>query len=181
MIGKTLSHYRVDARIGAGGMGEVYRAHDTRLDRDVALKILPPDIAHDSQRTARFEQEARAVASLSHPNILAIYDFVSDADQSYAVMELLEGETLGERIMRGPISPRTGNPSYFWDRTRTAVREFSRRIFAPAETPLTHAGASPVLPTTTPRNPWACRPTETLSSSLRCTNGESSSSSTTFR
>jgi serine/threonine protein kinase len=88
--GTRFGPYEVLSTIGAGGMGEVYRAHDTRLGRDIALKILPPEVAGDSSRRARFEQEARAVAALNHPNIVAVYD-VGDG---YMVSELVDGETL---------------------------------------------------------------------------------------
>jgi serine/threonine protein kinase len=71
-ISKTLSHYKILGQIGAGGMGEVYRARDSKLDRDVALKILPPDVAADTERTRRFEREAKAIAALNHPNIVTI-------------------------------------------------------------------------------------------------------------
>jgi serine/threonine protein kinase len=75
VIGKSLSHYRITDQLGSGGMGEVYRAHDERLGRDVAIKVLPQAVVDDPERMARFEREARALAALSHPNILAIYDF----------------------------------------------------------------------------------------------------------
>jgi hypothetical protein len=87
-------------------MGEVYRARDTRLDRDVAIKILPPSVAADSERLARFEREAKAVAALSHPNILSLHDFGTDGGNSYAVTELLEGETLRERLNSGALPVR---------------------------------------------------------------------------
>jgi len=106
VIGKTLSHYQILDKIGAGGMGEVYRARDTQLDRDVALKILPDEIAGDTDRRMRFEREAKAVAALSHPGILAIYDFGSDDGQTFAAMELLEGETLADRLLAGRIPVR---------------------------------------------------------------------------
>ena len=75
LVGQTLGHYRIVEKIGAGGMGVVYRAHDERLDRDVAIKVLPGIMAQDGERLARFEREAKAVAKLDHPNILAIHDF----------------------------------------------------------------------------------------------------------
>ena len=106
MIGSRLAQYQIVEKIGQGGMGEVYRARDTRLDRDVALKILPPEIAGTRERSKRFEQEAKTVATLSHPNILAIYDFGLEGEQAFAVMELLEGETLAERLLEGPVPPR---------------------------------------------------------------------------
>ena len=85
-------------------MGEVYRARDKKLDRDVAIKVLPESVAADPDRLARFGREAKAVAALSHPNILAIHDFGNQDGVSYAVMELLEGQTLRERLDAGPIS-----------------------------------------------------------------------------
>jgi TolB-like protein len=97
-VGRTLGHYRILSRIGQGGMGVVYRAHDDRLDRDVAIKVLPEEVAADSDRLARFEREARVVARLEHPNILAIHDFGREDAVTYAVTELLEGETLRPRI-----------------------------------------------------------------------------------
>jgi serine/threonine protein kinase/Tol biopolymer transport system component len=106
MIGKILGHYRVLEKIGSGGMGEVYRASDQRLGRDVALKMLKPSLAHDQDRLRRFEQEARAAAALSHPNIVAIYDIGMHEGAPYIVSELLEGRTLRERLFEGPIQRR---------------------------------------------------------------------------
>jgi Tol biopolymer transport system component len=102
-FGQTLGRYKLQSLLGAGGMGEVYCAHDLRLDRDVAVKILPEHLAKDPQSLRRFEREAKAVAALSHPNILAIYDFGADHGVHYAVTELLEGETLRDRLTRGPL------------------------------------------------------------------------------
>ena len=93
-----LGPYEILALLGAGGMGEVYRARDTRLERDVAVKVLPESLVQDSDALARFEREAKAVAALSHPNILAIHDFGGDERTPYAVMELLEGETLRDKL-----------------------------------------------------------------------------------
>src|SRR5712692_6243108 len=87
-------------------MGEVYRARDKKLDRDVAVKVLPESVAADPDTLARFEREAKAVAALSHPNILAIHDFGNQDGVSYAVMELLEGETLRSKLVAGPLSQR---------------------------------------------------------------------------
>jgi formylglycine-generating enzyme required for sulfatase activity/cephalosporin-C deacetylase-like acetyl esterase len=98
LIGRTLGHYLFIETVGAGGMGVVYRARDTRLDRDVAVKVLPTEVARDTERLARFEREAKAVAALSHPNILEIHDFDTDDGTTYAVTELLEGETLQEYL-----------------------------------------------------------------------------------
>src|SRR5438046_3751973 len=96
--GDKLGPYQILAPLGAGGMGEVYRARDTRLDRDVAIKILPPAFANDPTAEGRFEREARAVAALSHPNILAIHDVGREGGVAYAVMELLAGGTLRDRL-----------------------------------------------------------------------------------
>src|SRR5262249_1976875 len=100
--GDKLGPYEILAPLGAGGMGEVYRARDTRLGRDVALKILPPEVAADPGRRQRFEQEARAVAALNHPNIVAIYDVAFDGRAAFIVSELVQGETLRALILRGP-------------------------------------------------------------------------------
>jgi len=104
--GTRLGAYEIVALLGAGGMGEVYRARDSRLGREVAIKVLPESLARDAQAMARFEREALAVASLSHPNILAIHDFGSQDGMVYAVMELLEGETLRARLAADPIPPK---------------------------------------------------------------------------
>jgi len=101
--GTHLGPYEILSRLGAGGMGEVYRARDPRLDRNVAIKILPQRLAQDPRALARFEREAKAVAALSHPNILSIHDFGCDAGITYAVTELLEGETLRGRLSRGSL------------------------------------------------------------------------------
>ncbi|HYN06255.1 MAG TPA: protein kinase [Vicinamibacterales bacterium] len=104
--GTRVGAYEIIAPLGAGGMGEVYRARDGRLDRDVAIKVLPGSVAGDPERRARFEREAKAVAALSHPNILAIHDFGVHEGASFAVMELLQGETLRERLTSGAIPVR---------------------------------------------------------------------------
>jgi Tol biopolymer transport system component len=102
-IGARLGPYEIIAPLGTGGMGEVWRARDTRLGREVALKVLPEDVANDSDRLARFEREAKAVAALSHPNILALHDVGRSENVSFAVMELLEGETLRARLATGAV------------------------------------------------------------------------------
>lgn len=104
--GSKLGPYDIQSAIGAGGMGEVYRARDTRLNRDVAIKILPASFSSDPDRLQRFAQEARATAALSHPNILAIYDIGESEGAPYIVSELLEGETLRERLRSGALSMR---------------------------------------------------------------------------
>jgi serine/threonine protein kinase len=101
--GSTLGHYEILGPLGAGGMGEVYRARDSRLDRPVAIKVLPASAAGDAAALERFKREARAVASLSHPNILTIFDFGFDDGVPFAVTELLEGETLRDRLARSPL------------------------------------------------------------------------------
>jgi len=98
MIGRTLGHYRIEALLGAGGMGEVYRARDSKLDRNVAIKVLPKHLSAHPDALARFEREAKAIAALPHPNILAIHDFGRENGVTYAVTELLEGETLRQRM-----------------------------------------------------------------------------------
>src|SRR5688572_1151615 len=106
MIGRRIGSYEIIAKLGEGGMGEVYRARDHKLDRNVAIKILPSSFAGDAAALGRFEREAKAVAALSHPNILAIHDFGRDGATVYAVMELLEGQTLRERLDPGPLPVR---------------------------------------------------------------------------
>jgi len=101
--GTRLGPYEILSRLGAGGMGEVYRARDPRLDRHVAIKVLPQRLAQDPRALARFDREAKAVAALSHPNILSIHDFGCDAGITYAVTELLEGETLRGHLSRGSL------------------------------------------------------------------------------
>ena len=101
--GTRLGGYEIVAPLGAGGMGEVYRTRDAKLGRDVALKILPDSVAQDADRVARFKREAQVLASLNHPHIAAIYGFDEAAGTQFLVLELVEGETLADRIKRGPI------------------------------------------------------------------------------
>jgi serine/threonine protein kinase len=98
LIGTTLGHYRLTALLGRGGMGEVYRARDTRLDRDVALKVLPTAMAADPARLERFEREAKTVASLNHPHIVHLYSVEEDAGVRFLTMELVEGQALDAMI-----------------------------------------------------------------------------------
>src|SRR3954471_24089151 len=103
--GTRLGAFEVVSLLGIGGMGEVYRARDTRLEREVAIKVLPAIVAADPERRARFQREARLLATLNHPNIAAIYG-IEDAGGVWAlVLELIEGETLADRIERGPAPP----------------------------------------------------------------------------
>src|SRR5437016_10872714 len=104
--GIRLGPYEIQSSLGAGGMGEVYRARDTRLGRDVALKILPESFAREGDRLRRFEQEAQAVAALNHPNVLAIFDTGQNDGSPFLVSELLEGETLRTVLDRGAMAPR---------------------------------------------------------------------------
>src|SRR6266511_2202148 len=97
--GTRLGSYEILSAIGAGGMGEVYRARDTKLDRDVAIKVLPSQLAENATALARFEREAKAVAALSHPNILSIFDFGTERGVAYAVTELLDGQTLRDALV----------------------------------------------------------------------------------
>jgi eukaryotic-like serine/threonine-protein kinase len=102
-IGQQLGSYEITALLGKGGMGEVYRARDTKLKRDVAIKILPDEFSRDADRVSRFQREAEVLASLNHPNIAAIYDLQELNNTRLLVLELVEGETLADRIARGPI------------------------------------------------------------------------------
>jgi Tol biopolymer transport system component len=104
--GQRLGPYEIRAPLGAGGMGEVYRARDPRLERDVAIKVIPEHFVRDADSLTRFQTEARAIAALSHPNIVAVYDTGQEGDRLYVVTELLEGETLRDRLRAGPIGVR---------------------------------------------------------------------------
>ena len=103
LIGKTLGHYEILRRLGAGGMGEVYRALDTNLQREVAIKVLPEALAVDTERLARLRREAHLLASVNHPNIAAIYDLEESDDRRWLVLELVEGKTLEEALRDGPL------------------------------------------------------------------------------
>src|SRR5262245_34512013 len=108
--GTPLGPYVIQAPLGAGGMGEVYRARDTRLDRTVAIKVLPEVLAGDAQFRQRLELEARAVAALNHPNICMLFDVGHQDSIDFLVMEYLEGETLADRIAKRPLSLETALP-----------------------------------------------------------------------
>src|SRR5215831_5731854 len=102
-IGTLLGSHEITALLGKGGMGEVYRARDTKLKRDVAIKILPDEFSRDLARVHRFQREAEVLASLNHPNIAAIYDLQEAIETRFLVLELVEGETLAQRITRGAL------------------------------------------------------------------------------
>ena len=101
--GTKLGPYEIQSPLGAGGMGEVYRARDTRLDRTVAIKVLPSHLSSDENLRQRFDREARTISSLNHPNICHLYDVGSQDGTSYLVMEYLEGETLADRVRKGSL------------------------------------------------------------------------------
>src|SRR5579871_5391561 len=103
MDGQTIDHYKLLEKLGAGGMGEIYKAEDTRLHRTVAIKILSPAVASDPERRKRFLQEAQAASALNHPNIITIYDIVSEGDTQCMVMEYVAGKTLREMIPAGGL------------------------------------------------------------------------------
>src|SRR4249920_1263962 len=103
MIGTKLAHFTITAHLGSGGMGDVYQATDSKLGRSVAIKLLPEAFTHDAERSARFEREARVLASLNHPNIAAIHGIEKSSGRMFLVMELVPGDTLADRIKRGPI------------------------------------------------------------------------------
>jgi eukaryotic-like serine/threonine-protein kinase len=105
LVGRSIGHYRIERKLGQGGMGEVFSAYDSRLDRSVALKILPEHSMRDPDRVRRFKQEARAASSLNHPNIITIYDIGELEERRFIAAELIEGENLRERMLRGPMKP----------------------------------------------------------------------------
>src|SRR5437879_5869885 len=102
-IGTYLGSHEIIALLGKGGMGEVYRARDTKLKREVAIKILPDEFSHDTERVSRFQREAQVLASLNHPNIASIHDLQEAHGTRYLVLELIEGETLADKLNRGSL------------------------------------------------------------------------------
>ena len=148
MIGKTFGSYEVVGKLGEGGMGEVYRARDAALGRDVAIKILPPHFNADPDRVSRFDREARALAALNHPNIASIYGLERDGDVRAFVLELVEGPTLSERIARGPMPVAEALPvaRQIADAIEAAhERGIIHRDLKPANVKLSASGAAKVL------------------------------------
>ncbi len=105
MIGRTLAHYRIESKLGEGGMGVVYKAHDPRLNRPVAIKVLPPEKIADPAAKQRFVREAKAASALNHPGIITIHDICSDAETDFLVMEWIDGKTLAESIPAKGMRP----------------------------------------------------------------------------
>ena len=123
--GTRLGHYEIVAAIGSGGMGEVYRARDTKLGREVAAKVLPEAFLHDTDRVARFEREAKALAALNHPHIAALYEMAQDGGRQFLVMELIEGITLRDLISSGSCHSNRHSTSLV--RSPTPSRQRTRR------------------------------------------------------
>ena len=134
MIGKSLLHYEITDRIGKGGMGEVFRARDGKLGRDVAIKILPAELSGDPEREARFHREARALASLQHANVASVYGFEEADGVRFLVMELVSGAELGRRMSDGPISV---------DETRRIARQIASGLEAAHENGIVHRDLKP--------------------------------------
>jgi serine/threonine-protein kinase len=139
--GTRLGHYEVLGAIGAGGMGEVYRARDTRLGREVAAKVLPDDFLHDAERIARFEREAKALAALNHPHIAALYEMEQDDGRHFLVMELVEGPTLRDVIAAGSLS---------LERTLDVARQIAEALEAAHEKGVVHRDLKPANVKITP-------------------------------
>ncbi len=141
MIGTTLNHYRIEEKIGTGGMGKVYRATDSKLGREVAIKVLPDEFAKDPERLARFDQEARHLALLNHPNIAAIYGLEESDGVRFLVLELVPGDTLAERIATGPLPV---------DEALTLCRQIAEALEAAHERGIIHRDLKPANVKVTP-------------------------------
>jgi eukaryotic-like serine/threonine-protein kinase len=141
VIGRELSHYRIESHLGSGGMGEVYQARDAWLDRRVAIKILPDVFAQDEERVARFEREAKVLASLNHANIATLYGLEQSDGRHFLVMELVEGETLADRIQRGPVPV---------EETLTIAHQITQAFEAAHEASVVHRDLKPANVKITP-------------------------------
>ena len=139
--GTRLGHYEILALLGAGGMGEVYHARDTRLGREVAIKVLPEEFARDPERLARFEREAQLLAALNHPNIAAIYGLEEHDGLRFLVLELVPGQTLAERLRRGPMP---------LDEALTTCRQMAEALEAAHEKGIVHRDLKPANVKVTP-------------------------------
>src|SRR5512136_2525855 len=142
--GTRLGPYEIQAAIGAGGMGEVYKARDTRLDRSVAIKVLPAHVSADPERRARFEREAKTIAGLNHPHICTLYDVGEHEGSTFLVMEHLAGDTLARRLEKGPlpVAQALGVATEIADALAAAHRQgVIHRDLKPANVMLTKAGA----------------------------------------
>src|ERR1700692_1862515 len=140
--GTKLGSYEVLTQIGAGGMGEVYQAHDTKLGRDVAIKVLPEAFAHDPERLARFQREAKMLAQLNHPNIATIYGLEHSDGTHYLVMELVSGENLAERVKRdGPVPV---------EETLTIAKQIAEALEAAHDKGIIHRALKPANVKVTP-------------------------------
>jgi serine/threonine protein kinase len=148
MIGSTLAHYHITSHLGSGGMGEVYQAVDSRLGRNVAIKLLPAAFAQDHERAARFEREARLLASLNHPHIAAIHGLEVAGGRHFLVMELVDGETLADRIARGgmPVNEALGIAVQIAEALEAAHEKgIVHRDLKPANVKITSSGSVKVL------------------------------------
>src|SRR6202166_1286770 len=142
LAGAKLGSYEVTAQIGAGGMGEVYQAHDAKLGRDVAIKVLPEAFAHDPERLSRFQREAKMLAALNHPNIATIYGLEQSGGTSYLVMELVSGETLADRVKREGAVP--------IDEALTIAKQIAEALEAAHEKGIIHRDLKPANVKVTP-------------------------------
>jgi len=148
LIGRTLGHYRIVEKIGEGGMGVVYRATDTNLNRDVAIKVLPPEVAQAPERLGRFQREAHVLASLNHPHIAAIYGLEEADGQPFLALELVEGEDLKEMLDRGaiPVDEALENAEQIAEALEEAhAKGIVHRDLKPANVKLTRDGTVKVL------------------------------------